>query len=65
MYMVPNEERLSKLDLSGISIGQTILFCPKCFWQIVDVGMNPICPKCFHYLHVTKVDQELFDINAP
>lgn len=64
MYIVPNKERLSILD--GITeefIGQQVLFCPECDWQLPPgyVG-KPKCAECGAHLHVSMIDQELVDL---
>ena len=62
MDMTPNIDRLKKLKLS--KMGDTIVFCPDCFWQDINVGMKPICPECGERLHFTHVDQDLIDLKG-
>jgi ssDNA-binding Zn-finger/Zn-ribbon topoisomerase 1 len=63
MYIPPDKNRLSKLDLSKAKLRDSILFCPKCNWQSEpnNIGMKPICPECGKWLQITTVDQDLFD----
>ena len=64
MYITPNRKRLSELNLNNVQIGDNILFCPECDFQIENACIKPICPNCnYKHLHITKVDNELFNIN--
>lgn len=74
IHIPPDKERLGKLDLTGIKIGDTILFCPKCDFQIVNAGLKVECPiGCFNkydgkrhpvHLHITNVDEDLINLKV-
>lgn len=66
MNVSPNIPRLSKLDVSGFKIGETVLFCSSCDWQAfrIQVQVNE-CPRCGeHGLSLSRIDQELIDLTA-
>lgn len=63
----PDKNLLSRLDVKGVKVGDTIIFCPKCLWQAVNAAVaNNVCPQCCikQQLHMSKVDQELIDLCA-
>ena len=62
MWIQPNIDRLKRLNLDELTIGDSIIFCPKCTFQAVNVGMKPICPNCSEGLHITRVDKELMKV---
>ena len=68
MYTVITTEirnRLQKLDLSGSSIGDQIMFCPDdyCLFQYPpSTAAVPECPNCRGKLRVTRVAQDLIDL---
>jgi uncharacterized protein YbaR (Trm112 family) len=52
--------RLSKLNISNFKLGEQILYCPDCNWQIYEsLAMNPICPECKARLHLINLTNEL------
>lgn len=62
MYLPPNIDILKKLDLSEAQIGDIIVFCENCLWQVINTGVKPVCPNCRQPLYITTVNQELFDL---
>lgn len=64
MFIKPNVERLSKLDVANFKTGDTIVFCEQCDWQLNFVGaLANTCPDCgYKTLSVTKVDEELINL---
>jgi len=65
MYFEPNKKLLSKLDVTGFSVGDTILFCDECLWQTTSpgIGMKNKCPWCNKSpLSLSRVDDELIDL---
>lgn len=64
MYIEPNKERLYKLrGISESDIGQQILFCPECDWQLSPGGVcKNMCPECGSKLHVSMIDKELIEL---
>ena len=63
MYIEPNKERLSKLDLIKAKLGDQIMFCPECLFQFdPNTGAKPLCPDCGKGLYTTYVDVELIEL---
>jgi len=63
MYISPNKERLSLLDLTNAKIGDWILFCENCKFQIINTAMKSQCPDCLaEPLYITTVDKELIEL---
>lgn len=64
MYYEPNPEVLRRLDIQDCVVGDSIIFCPGCFWQKKNSACKPICPECETSLHITIVDEELIKLRV-
>ena len=63
MWIKPNIEKLRHLNLTNVHLGDWILFCPKCDFQLpVNVAAKPECPDCYHVLHRVIIDNEFVDM---
>ncbi len=61
MHIEPNRERQAKLKVSEEDLYKSILFCPKCPFQLIGGAMKPICPDCKTHLHITIATKELIE----
>ena len=62
MYIEPDEDLLSKLDVTGFKVGDVILFCSECLWQTHQpgIGIPNQCPICLKRgLSLSEVSQDL------
>ena len=60
MYTKPDKLRLTKLDLTSANLGDHIMFCPQCDFQLEpNAVMKPICPECGFHLHTTTLTNDL------
>ena len=61
----PNIDILARINPAGFAIGDTIIFCPECWWQSESAGMANQCPSCSEKggLMLAKVDRELIELS--
>ena len=59
MFQSPNIKRLKQLDLSKVSIGDEIMYCPDCeFQEETNTAGKAIC-DCGTRKHIITVTEEL------
>lgn len=55
-YGEMSEQRKKNLGFNECEEGTTVLYCPKCEWNIKNAGMKPVCPFCTSELGIVTVD---------
>lgn len=62
MYIEANIEDLKEyLDLENVKMGDEIIYCPRCYFQTINVGMKNECPDCGKFLMIVKANEELLN----
>jgi anaerobic ribonucleoside-triphosphate reductase len=56
-----SNERISKLNVDNIKVGDTIIFCNRCDYQDIGVARKPVCPKCNNELYLIDITDAILD----
>ena len=54
--------RLLALRLDEAVVGDTIVFCTECPFQVTNAALKPHCPECGTVLHTIRVTEEVVAI---